>query len=508
MQQLGTSDAGLIVLTLKNGVPPGSNLSSESLKALIRNLHEQDPSLQTRHDQQHAPRIDLKKSPLGTQAGFPHIVLACRGAQGSCDLNTSDEGNSVILTMTLPARLLPATTTTTTTTLLSKRGEHGRIEAPTEPEMISGPEDETVEETDLPDEMPKGCKVIAIDDSVMLCKAYERIVLPKLGADMARSMVIQPSSQKCVDDFVGDALGAVTDGSLGASAHADVVILDQNIEFMKSGANQVVFGTDLATKLRSCGFLGLIVVRSANVETSDIEEYMKDGAVDVCLGKVGSNQMVAENIKKAFIAKQSSSSSSFSFSSSSFLISSNRRRQGMAEENVDVSSTTRQQDCAQAEQERGASLLPSSVYPSVSATQILRSDPYPAASESAITVRGGGGFEEQATVGASGCDGSNGCTGGFSPHPGHRSMVAAREGESGLAEASTTFIHGGEDAVVEERGARRVGPLVVARKLRRVTGAGGDISGARVSVADLTTQPENGNDQAAATQSTCADRDE
>jgi hypothetical protein len=298
----GTGDAGLLVLTLKNGVPRGSNLSSESLKALIRNLNEQDPSLQTKNDQRYSPRIELKKTSLGTQAGLPHIFLACRAARGSCDLSTSDDGNSVILTMTLPARLLPAATTTT---LLSKTGECGRIEASAEPEMISGPGDRAVEETGLhDDELPKGCKVIAIDDSVMLCKAYERIVLPKLGADMALSKVIQPSSQKCVDDFVGDALGAATDGSLGASAHADVVILDQNIEFVESGVDQVVFGTDLATKLRLCGFTGLVVVRSANLETSDIEEYMKDGAVDVCLGKVGSNQMVAENIRKAFIVKQ------------------------------------------------------------------------------------------------------------------------------------------------------------------------------------------------------------
>ena len=347
--QLGTSDAGLIVLTLKNGVPPGSNLSSDSLKALILNLHEQDPSLQTRNDQHYSPRIDLKKTSIGTQAGLPHIALACRAARGSCDLGTCDDGNSVILTITLPARLLPATTTST---LLSNKGEHGRIEASTEPERPSGPELETAEETDLPDEMPKGCKVIAIDDSVMLCKAYERIVLPKLGADMARSKVIRPSSQKCVDGFIADALGAATDGSLDASTHADVVILDQNIEFVESGVNQVALGTDLATKLRSCGFLGLVVVRSANFETSDIEDYMKDGAVDVCLGKVGSNQMVAENIQKAFITKQPSSSS--------FQISLNRRRPEMAEENVEASSTTWQQGNVEAEQEQGASLLNSS----------------------------------------------------------------------------------------------------------------------------------------------------
>jgi hypothetical protein len=154
--------------------------------------------------------------------------------------------------------------------------------------MISGPAGESAEETALSGEMPKGCKVIAIDDSVMLCKAYERIVLPKLGADMARSKVIRPFSQKCVDDFVVDALGVVTDGSLDASAHADVVILDQNIEFVESGINKVVFGTNLATKLRSCGFTGLVIVRSASLEVCDKTDYHQNGAVDLCLRKLGS----------------------------------------------------------------------------------------------------------------------------------------------------------------------------------------------------------------------------
>jgi hypothetical protein len=84
--------------------------------------------------------------------------------------------------------------------------------------------------------------------------------------------------------------------------------------------------------------------------------------------------------------------------------------------------------------------------------------------------------------------------------------MVAREGESRLAEVATTLTHG-EDEVIEVRGARRVGPMAVARKLRRVAGAGGDISGARASMADLTTQAETEN-EAAAKQRACSIRDE
>jgi hypothetical protein len=102
--KLGAGDVGLIVLTLKNGLVLGSNVSSESLRALLN---------QRSYNQSPSPRINLKKSSLGTQAGLPHIVLACRAAQGSCDLSTSDDGKSVILTVSLPARLLATASTTT-----------------------------------------------------------------------------------------------------------------------------------------------------------------------------------------------------------------------------------------------------------------------------------------------------------------------------------------------------------------------------------------------------------
>jgi hypothetical protein len=74
-------------------------------------------------------------------------------------------------------------------------------------------------------------------------------------------------------------------------------------------------------------------------------------------------------------------------------------------------------------------------------------------------------------------------------------MAAAREGESGLSEATTTnVIHG--DKVVHGLEADGVGLMVgtetshVARKLRRLTGAAGGISEARASTR---IQPGTGN---------------
>jgi hypothetical protein len=67
---------------------------------------------------------------------------------------------------------------------------------------------------------------------------------------------------------------------------------------------QVVLGTDLADFLRSRGFRGLVLIRSANASDEERAMYMRSGSVDGCIGKEGSNKEVALSIKAQFVLKR------------------------------------------------------------------------------------------------------------------------------------------------------------------------------------------------------------
>ena len=64
-----------------------------------------------------------------------------------------------------------------------------------------------------------------------------------------------------------------------------------------------VLGTDLAVKLREHSFRGLIIIRSANSNSTDFEFYMSTRAVDFCVGKSESHKDLAAKIKAEFINK-------------------------------------------------------------------------------------------------------------------------------------------------------------------------------------------------------------
>jgi DNA-binding NarL/FixJ family response regulator len=66
-----------------------------------------------------------------------------------------------------------------------------------------------------------------------------------------------------------------------------------------------ILGSDLACHLKAQSFHGLILIRSANSSSSDVERYMAQGCVDACLGKEGSNHDIAAAIRKVFVEKKS-----------------------------------------------------------------------------------------------------------------------------------------------------------------------------------------------------------
>ena len=66
----------------------------------------------------------------------------------------------------------------------------------------------------------------------------------------------------------------------------------------------IILGTDLSSDLRAQNFNGLVVIRSANSSAEDFENYMRNGDVDVCIGKHGSHSDIAELIRSEFTKKK------------------------------------------------------------------------------------------------------------------------------------------------------------------------------------------------------------
>lgn len=133
-----------------------------------------------------------------------------------------------------------------------------------------------------------------IDDSKLISKGYERILLPMLSADVDKSIICCPKTGDEVRQFVDQVSGRF-DGNF-----ADVVLLDQNIE-LKNG---VVLGTDLAQELRARDYNGVVVIRSAHGAGSLTPA---EGTVNLIMGKDASIQSIATPILEALLAKKKAS---------------------------------------------------------------------------------------------------------------------------------------------------------------------------------------------------------
>mmetsp|Transcript_731 Transcript_731/g.909 ORF Transcript_731/g.909 Transcript_731/m.909 type:complete len:734 (+) Transcript_731:145-2346(+) len=143
---------------------------------------------------------------------------------------------------------------------------------------------------------PSNLKVYAIDDSKIICKGYERLLLPLLKCDSKSSLVTCPKSNDDVDEFMTYIKTKVNP--------INIVIFDQNIDLnlVNDGATTIL-GTDLAKELKDNHFKGLVVIRSANSSSSDFDQYMSTGVVDFCVGKSESHKDLASRIQNAYISK-------------------------------------------------------------------------------------------------------------------------------------------------------------------------------------------------------------
>jgi hypothetical protein len=229
---------------------------------------------------------------ISTNSGLYHIHLACHGAAGWFDLKLgSRKGRTtVVLRVSLPVRQ----DVVRCAEIQVAAGQIGSYVAPTSAHLNSSQ-----------GSIPEGLKICAIDDSKILCKGYERLVLPKLKADKASSCVVCPVSSSCIDRFMSESIGASSTDDK-ENRPAGIAILDQHISFTNSAGVEThhVLGTNLAEDMRSRNFKGLVLIRSANSTKEDCAGYLQSGAVDGCLGKdQGSEELVAE-ICAAFCRKK------------------------------------------------------------------------------------------------------------------------------------------------------------------------------------------------------------
>ena len=65
---------------------------------------------------------------------------------------------------------------------------------------------------------------------------------------------------------------------LDASPQPDVVLLDQNLRSRVVPTGNVTTGTEIARALRAGGYAGTVVICTANVTRSSVEQYRTAGA--------------------------------------------------------------------------------------------------------------------------------------------------------------------------------------------------------------------------------------
>eukprot|EP00615_Pteridomonas_danica_P014739 CAMPEP_0114406222 /NCGR_PEP_ID=MMETSP0102-20121206/21026_1 /TAXON_ID=38822 ORGANISM="Pteridomonas danica, Strain PT" /NCGR_SAMPLE_ID=MMETSP0102 /ASSEMBLY_ACC=CAM_ASM_000212 /LENGTH=531 /DNA_ID=CAMNT_0001572073 /DNA_START=418 /DNA_END=2013 /DNA_ORIENTATION=+ len=219
------------------------------------------------------------KMNLSTRSGLRHIDVACGGAGGYFDLRLGSKENSdrkiVVLTCFFPAK------STETDQALAANKSVVHLEKKRGVPIVHSPPAQN-------NDMPSHLKVCALDDSELICKGYQRLLLSRLGADIPNSVVCCPKTHGQVEVFVNKAL------------NSDICILDQHIELNGDNTHQTVLGTDIARELRVRKFRGLVLIRSANSSELDAQEYMADGSVHGTLGKAESHQDMAAKICFAY----------------------------------------------------------------------------------------------------------------------------------------------------------------------------------------------------------------
>jgi hypothetical protein len=144
------------------------------------------------------------------------MVLACKAANGMLDVRVEELRSriSVVFLLKFPAQLI----------------------VPVNPAALNATlTHEDLEEEKFP-ELPESLKVCAVDDSKLICKGYEKVLFSKMKVDKDISHVVCSKSLDDIERFKRVALGDKEAADGIADPPADIVILDQHLEF--SGVRQ------------------------------------------------------------------------------------------------------------------------------------------------------------------------------------------------------------------------------------------------------------------------------
>ena len=97
----------------------------------------------------------------------------------------------------------------------------------------------------------------------------------------------------------GDNETEVAKFTAAALEHADIVILDQHLEYRDAPS---ILGTDIAAKLVGANFQGMICIRSANMAEHDENKYLTAGAHCMFGKDVPMKQMIKE-LRQAYMTR-------------------------------------------------------------------------------------------------------------------------------------------------------------------------------------------------------------
>jgi len=147
----------------------------------------------------------------------------------------------------------------------------------------------------LPSDL-RSCPLICLglDDSDMCRMFHEFLFENFLSADPERSTSLGKTPEE-IERFVDVALGLVSPELRpvpeGERRVADLVLIDQHMEI---GLKRWI-GTDIARKLRSAGFQGVICVMSG-IGNEDLKAMQAEGTIDIAVAKGESPVEMAEKI--------------------------------------------------------------------------------------------------------------------------------------------------------------------------------------------------------------------
>jgi len=363
---------------ISNSIPESvlENITSEKGKEFNKKLQKH-----AERARQHGsrPTNTLTLATVNSSAGLHRISVAVTGAGGSFDIRYDEITSKVILTINIPVELSPVPLVSFVSesesdfkpSENSDKVENNNVVVDGNEALNKGSSKNEVQKTSKilsintknlssssssslssskpkkavhnnGDESPKTPKltfpanltICAIDDSKIICKGYERLLLPLLKCDSKSSLVTCPKSKEDIRQFLEVVLPWYNNNNSSRSDHSNtpqnqlnnhssstilsnldkdmltnhhllpgVVIFDQNIDLKEPEGIVTVLGTDLAVELKRFNFNGLVVIRSANSSSSDFDQYMSTGVVDFCVGKSESHKDLASRIQNAYISK-------------------------------------------------------------------------------------------------------------------------------------------------------------------------------------------------------------